>query len=866
MRRTIAFIADSLADGFQQTVWNGVRKATEALDQNLLCFLAGYVDDLQPGRRVFELVDTSRLAGIVALSGTLGPCDEDLRSLYARFGSLPLIGIGRDLEGVPSYLVDNHASITALVDHLVEVHGRREIAFVRGPATNEEAEVRYAAYRAALARHGLAEDPARVLPGNFDTRSGLLAAQALLSRGVRFDALLAANDYMAMAAAEELVRRGISVPEQVSVAGFDDVSEAAGATPSLTTVRQPLFELCHEAVAHLLRSAEGGPLPLTRRFPCELVLRNSCGCGVARSARPSPASRPAPAASAPAPCGAAEVAAQLDARFPALTIRIGSSVWARRLADALFESMALDDELPFCAVVGTLLREGHAGQVDIPRWYDVVDAAVDAVGAARPELKEKLRALREAALRALGNAVEQAYKASQMGLERDINVLRRVWQLNPVDPEEVWRSLEDQLPALGVPSLYLCSFVDAESRRASLDFHYSLTDSVRLDPDPATFDAARLVPGTFSGARRYGFVVRPYKARGRECGFVVCEIGRMGGTGHESLASQLTAATELRTLLGEVRGYATELEARIDDRTQQLREAQRQVVDTAHRAGMAEIAVGLMHNVGNLLNSVGVSAERIVGMCDGTRMAALRKTADLVDKDPEELATFLVREGRAPLLSEYLHRSAEELGRERDAIGSEGREMLDKVKLIRDTVKTLQEYARSERDLVLREPIDLREVVETALKLQDSTLSRHGVRVVRDLAPVPPVEVQRSKLVHVLVNLVKNRIEAMRATSADSRLLTVQLRDGAGGVELRVRDEGEGIPEADLMRIFAYGFTTKLGGNGFGLHTCANHVAQMGGTIHAESPGPGRGASFVLRFRPAAQAEPPPAAGPPMSA
>jgi len=851
MRRTIAFLADSLADGFQQSIWAGVRKAAEELDLDLLCFLTGYIAHLQPGRRVFELLDPSRLTGIVALSGTLGPSESDLEAIYARFAPVPLVGIGRAMKGVPGFLVDNAASISAVMDHLIEVHGRREIAFVRGPQTSEEAEARYAAYRASLARHGLAEDPARVAPGNFNGRTGMYAARSLLEAGVRFDALLAANDYMALAAAEELGRHGLDVPREVAVAGFDDVSEAMAFGPGLTTVRQPLFEMSREAVLQLLRAAEGEPQPMLRRFAGELVVRGSCGCGAARVAPRRP--RPAGAAVPELPT-AGELAARLEARFPYLSVNVGDQGWARRLAEALLAGVAADDPGPLCEVVAALQRAGHAGQVEVLRWFEVLDAAAEEIGAARPELDARLLALVHAAYRRLGSAVEQVYKAAQIGLERDANVLRRVWQLNPVDPEEVWQALRDQLPNMGIPSFYLSSFVDPDRRLAQLDFQYSNSDSVALEPTPGPFPETKLVPGTFTPAHRHGFVILPVKARGKECGFAVCEIGRMGGNGYESLASQLTAATELRTLLAEVRGYATELEARIDVRTEQLREAQKQVADTAHRAGMAEIAVGLMHNVGNLLNSVSVSAERIVGLCGDPRLAGLAKTAELLEGCPEALVTFLVKEARAPMLGQYLRRSAEELDRERGAIRAEGREMLENVALIRDTVKTLQEYARGERELMLHEALDLRAVVETALKVQQSALSRHSVQVVRDLAPVPPVLAQRAKLVHILVNLVKNGIEAMQATPLPQRVLTVRLRNGEHGIELRVTDAGEGIPEGNLLRVFSYGFTTKAGGHGFGLHTCANHVARMGGTIHAESDGAGRGASFVLRFRAAAAA------------
>jgi DNA-binding LacI/PurR family transcriptional regulator/signal transduction histidine kinase len=847
VRRTIAFLVDSLVDGYQQSLWAGVRAAAEAFDLNLLCFVAGYTDHRQPGRRIFELVDGARLTGVLALSGTLGGTDADLRALYARFG-VPVVGIGRAVGGVPTFLLDNESSVAALVDHMVVAHGRRRFAFVRGPPGNVEGDARYAGFHAALARHGLEEDPRRVVAGSFATEGGIEAARGLLDRGVEFDALLAANDSAAIGAARELLRRGVSVPEQVSVAGFDDANEAAGATPSLTTIRQPLFELAREAIAVLLRCAEGQPLAPLHVLPGQIVARRSCGCeplrgdvGAARGAPPAQGSRATPP-------GPPALCATLNARFPGIGERLGEPGWCAPVAEALLAALDRGEPSSFVDALGHLLRTGNAAHVDVLSWFDVVDALLETVEQAWPGRAEDLRRLRDAGHRTLARSQERLFTASRVALERHVNALRRLWQMNPADPEEVWLTLRAKLPLMGIPSCYLCSFTDPDRRLASLDFHSATSDTVALEAGAEPFPEARLVPGTFSAERRYGFLVMPIKARGAECGYVVCEIGTMEPAGYESLYNQLSAATELRKLLAEVRSYATELEARIEVRSEQLREAQRQVVDSAHRAGMAEVAVGLMHNVGNLLNSVGVSAERIAGLCDERRLDGILKTAALLEAPPAELLDSLVHGGRAGLVAQYLRRAAEELQRERQAIRTEGLESLDKVAMIRETVQTLQEYARGESELALQEPLDLREVVETAIKILDSALSRWGVRVVRDLIPVPPVLAQRSKLVHVVVNLAKNGIEAMQGTPSGERLLTLRLRTAGDAVELRVVDQGEGIPEAQLMRVFGYGFTTKKGGHGFGLHTCANHVAQMGGSIHAESAGAGRGACFVVRF------------------
>jgi hypothetical protein len=190
--------------------------------------------------------------------------------------------MGTTIAGRLSVRVDNATGIRDAVRHLVEVHGKQNIGFIRGPALSDEAEVRYAAYREALAAHGIDPDPRWVAEGDYNRPSGGQAVRSILDQKRvsvhALDALVCANDYMALGALDELARRGISVPEQIALIGFDDMPSAAESRPALTTIRQPAIEQGREGLKQLVLLASGATPAGDSVLPVELKIRRSCGC------------------------------------------------------------------------------------------------------------------------------------------------------------------------------------------------------------------------------------------------------------------------------------------------------------------------------------------------------------------------------------------------------------------------------------------------------------------------------------------------------------------------------------------------------------------------------------------------------------
>lgn len=281
-----------------------------------------------------------------------------------------------------------------------------------------------------------------------------------------------------------------------------------------------------------------------------------------------------------------------------------------------------------------------------------------------------------------------------------------------------------------------------------------------------------------------------------------------------------------------------------------LHRAQQQLVEAAHSAGMNEMATGVLHNIGNILNSVNISTEEIGEILKATvpNVQGLVRVNELLQEHKKHLGHYLGQDERGSLIPSYLATLGETLQDEMEAFEEEIHSLVDKVSVMRDVISTQQNYAKSSH---YADNVDIKAMVEDALKLHYGTLRQQGVEVFRKYQDEPVGNVPKVKLIHVLTNLIKNAQEAMIDNPRHSKPQTLELhieRLDGNQVEIRVMDNGCGIKNENRDKIFNHGFTTKPQGHGFGLHTCANFMTEMGGSLTASSPGEEQGAIFVLRF------------------
>lgn len=289
------------------------------------------------------------------------------------------------------------------------------------------------------------------------------------------------------------------------------------------------------------------------------------------------------------------------------------------------------------------------------------------------------------------------------------------------------------------------------------------------------------------------------------------------------------------------------LEQRVRERTRELHEAQSELLTTAREAGMAEIANNVLHNVGNVLNSVNVSAGLIGGWVRHSKAQGLAKAVQLMNEHATNLGDFFSRDQRGKALPGYLDKLVVALAAEKQGIVEELESLTKSVDHIKEIVATQQSYAGATS---LVEPVQVKDLLEDALRMNATAIEKQRIAVVKDFADVPVLLLDKHLVLQILVNLIGNALHAMASGGDRSHRLRLQMHiaNSAPHLRISVEDDGEGIAPENLTRLFTHGFTTRKNGHGFGLHSCALAAKEMQGTITAHSDGPGRGAVFTLEL------------------
>jgi two-component system NtrC family sensor kinase len=277
-----------------------------------------------------------------------------------------------------------------------------------------------------------------------------------------------------------------------------------------------------------------------------------------------------------------------------------------------------------------------------------------------------------------------------------------------------------------------------------------------------------------------------------------------------------------------------------------LAQAQERLVELSRLSGMAEVASGVLHNVGNVLNSVNVSATVVAEKIGGLRVNHLAAAIELLERHTGSIDSFLRDDPKGQRVLPYLTKLGKNLQDEREVALAELRQLEEHIEHIKAVLSTQQKYARVSS---VMESASVVILVEDALRVVRPEFEQHHIRIEREFAELPPVDADRHRILQILVNLLRNAKDAVVQNPDGPRTVgvTVRLVDEAH-FRVEVKDSGVGLAREDLTRIFAHGFTTKALGHGFGLHSGALAARQMSGSLWAESDGPGFGATFILEL------------------
>jgi PAS domain S-box-containing protein len=574
-RPTIGLLIDKLEVSYLFTVWSGVVDAAQEHRANLICFVGGeLVPPIRSGVRfgspanvIYDLATEKILDGLIPMGSTANNIGfKGFKTFCEFYQSLPMVTTGMTLEGVPGVVVDDRKGIRDLIRHLVEVHGYRRIAFIRGPEGKANAEDRYQAYADTLAEYGLPFDPARVAPGNFTYASGREAIHLLVDqRDVDIEAIVAANDLTALGASEALQRRGIRVPNDVAVVGFDDIEEARATTPPLTTMQYPMHALGRRAVELLLAGLAGKEVSEKIILSTGLVVRQSCGCL-------DPAVVQAAAGSivmSDESFGAA-LTARREKILAEMIYTVGIAGKTSEQVETLLKAFAAELEGAsrgiFLATLEKILRQVAAAGGNIAAWQNALSVLRYQVLPCLGDKEALLRAedLWQQARVVIGEVAQRVKEYQTLKVEQRAQKLREIEArlISAFDVAELLNVLAEGLPRLNIPSCYLSLY---ENQKLPMEWSrlilaYDERGRVDLEAEGRRFPSLHMVPeGMLPRDRPYCLVVEPLYFREDQIGFAVFEVGPRDRTTYTALQGDISSALQGALLVQRVQEHSAEL-------------------------------------------------------------------------------------------------------------------------------------------------------------------------------------------------------------------------------------------------------------------------------------------------------------------
>ncbi|HSD82845.1 MAG TPA: ATP-binding protein, partial [Anaerolineae bacterium] len=750
---------------------------------------------------IYDLIDPQRLDGLItwssAIGGALAP--TEVAEFHQRYQPLPMISLAQIVAGVPTLAIDSYTGMREAVVHLIEVHGLRQLAFMRGPANHFFAQERYRAYTDVLDEYEIPFVPelvTRPLSWELGAEAAYqLLDEAQLRPGLDFDAVVAVSDLMALSAMRVFQARGIQIPQNVAFVGFNDSLEGRLFTPPLTSVVMPFYEQSVRAVVELSARLAGAHIPDRVMLPSKLIVRQSCGCpseAVRQAALDQLTTRREDFAQAGAALKTEFLAhlAVSDYVLRALAPR------AEKLFDALQADLLEDAQPRFLSELAAVLEEAARHGTDVADWQDTVSLLRRCV---LPCLNAEQRAQAEdlfgQARVLIGEAAQRTQAYRQLQAERQSDMLREIGQalITAFNVEKLADVLAERLPALGIASCYVALYENPalSLERARLVLAYTERGRVPLDPGGRLFASRELAPADVLPAdRRYSFMLEPLYFREEQIGFALFEIGPRDSTVYEVLRGHISSALKGALLFQEA------LQARLAaEKADQIKT--RLLTNVSHELrtplniilGYTRNALLASHPDGLLLPGAVLNDLRHIQSSAEHQLRVINDLLDLSRAEIDELDLYLELIDPRPLLEEAFHS--------------------------------------------LADVADLARGVHWVLQLPDR---------------LPWLNADAVRLRQILLNLLSN---ARKFTEHGS--ITLRADVVPPYLHLQVSDTGSGIAADQLDHIFEPFITAEhdrqmsvpamMSGIGLGLSITRHLVILHGGSISVESE-PGQGSTF----------------------
>lgn len=825
-RRTIGFLTASLRDPYSTFTWSWVMDIARERDVNVLNLVGSRLRPSgvseAPAQVMFDLVDPAMLDGLVVFSEMLYHfiSVSALKQFLKRFDSVPMTSIGV-VEGIPSVMLDKELGMQQIIDHLIEAHGYRRLAYLSGPAGEQTAEALYHGYLKALEKHGIPFEPALVTPNQPDwgEQIGIDGVQVLLDeRNLRprldFECLVGCGDREGLAAVEALQSRGVRVPYDVAVTGFNNIEQTHLAPVSLTTGDRRIGEVARRATEMLLDMLAGHPVPQREILQPGLVVRRSCGCipAIVRQAASPPTIPLTPPDATPHSASPhwdkEQIAAEITGGgHPDALGHIPNlhPHWAEHLLDAFLAELGGDSAGQFLTVLEEILHQVMSADHRVTAWQGVLSAMRRSI---RPHLRDasavkQAEDLWQQARALLGDFTERDQGYRRLNEAEQVQIINSITQIlmTTFDIDEIMDVLAHDLPQLGISGCYLSLYEDPATPTgwARLLLAYDELGRIPIQPGGKRFPSRNLVPPEFLRTDwRRDLVALPLHFHEEQLGFVLMETGPRDGNIYEALRMQISSALKGAILV---------------TRNEELYQAAVEARKTAESANEMK---------SRFLSTVSHELRTPLSLIVGTIEMQLREEADSAVPLPERYCHDL----------QSIRSSAQYLNH-----------------LIGDVLDLASDQAEQLR--LVRQQLRLADVLAEVITLGEAMAHEKGLAWHNDVPDdLPHVWGDRTRLQQVVLNLISNAVKFTQ-----SGTITLWVEVGKDQLVVAVSDTGVGIPAAEQTIIFDEFYQSErttgqgFGGMGLGLAISRRlvelHGGQMG-VLSTGTDGSGATAYFTL--------------------
>lgn len=783
-------------------------------------------------KMVMEYVRQFRLDGLIVLGWARVTYNPDFSKV---FDGIPMVSVGIGKNDIPGVYFPGGKYVEEIFYHLANVHKKKKIAYI-API---RMDIRDGIYRKVMTEFDI-YDPALFVDRN--ELSGLSlpdrghrAVEILLDeRKTSPDAIVSLYSEETYELIKDLNARGIRVPEDIAVTSFGDSEISRFSTPAFTTVYFPWKELGYYACEIMYRYITRGKVPFRTEVDGKVIYRSSCGC-VAKSAG-LPATGRIDAAGL-------KFEELDDDKLEEITGRIAretpfTAAETRDLINAFRESFIDSGYRQFLMELELKLRKilyydeySQFEQITaifkkslMPYFLPYAPGDLKKITWADNIFYQMQVLLQNILSNAL--AYEDAEKYRAKLILGDVGKIL----LTNFSLDSLMDSLETNLSRVGVKGCWLFLFKDPMENKPFSDyqlvFEYSGGRRIRhhLGGRNCAYGPESIL---FRENRPYFLLSHMLHVGDEFFGFIFFELDR------DDIRIAHILSTNISIALNDIILF------------EKLDKSYRKLMDQAHKKGMAD-TTAILHNIANVMNSITVTVNSMKELLQHSGLNDIEKANGILEGKIDTLDDFIKNDPKGKLLLRFYAMCGDTAAQFRDKFRSDIARLLDRTNLIEGIINTQQTLTGVRSNL---ERVDLIPVIENVLMMNQTSIQEHGIKVVRKYGRSVRALAHRIKLFHILTNVVKNAVESMQARDDAENVLTIEVTDDSDYVYIRISDTGAGIEEDKLESIFSYGFTTKHGGHGFGLHSCANYMNEMKGKIWAENVPDGTGACFVMQFR-----------------